>query len=78
VFEGIPAESYGRGRRMATDAFNKVNGTENIYAIGDTCIQLTDGGFPNGHPQVAQVAIQQGLNLAKFQVNTKRQSPNPI
>jgi NADH dehydrogenase len=37
VFEGIPAESYGRGRRMATDAFNKVNGTENIYAIGDTC-----------------------------------------
>jgi NADH dehydrogenase len=22
---------------MATDAFNKVNGTENIYAIGDTC-----------------------------------------
>jgi NADH dehydrogenase FAD-containing subunit len=36
VFDGIPAESYGRGR-MATDAFNKVNGTENIYAIGDTC-----------------------------------------
>jgi NADH dehydrogenase len=55
VFEGIPAESYGRGR-MATDAFNKVNGTENIYAIGDTCIQLTDGGFPNGHPQVGDSA----------------------
>jgi NADH dehydrogenase len=65
VFEGIPVESYGRGRRMATDAFNKVNGTENIYAIGDTCIQLTDTDFPNGHPQVAQVAIQQGINLAK-------------
>ena len=64
VFEGIPTESYGRGRRMATDAFNKVNGTENIYAIGDTCIQLTDADFPNGHPQVAQVAIQQGINLA--------------
>jgi hypothetical protein len=30
---------------MATDAFNKVNGTENIYAIGDTCIQLTDAVF---------------------------------
>ncbi len=65
VFEGIPAESYGRGRRMTTDAFNKVNSTENIYAIGDTCIQLTDEHFPNGHPQVAQVAIQQGINLAK-------------
>ena len=65
VFEGIPAESYGRGKRMTTDAFNKVNATQNIYAIGDTCIQLTDAEFPTGHPQVAQVAIQQGENLAK-------------
>ena len=64
-FEGIPAESYGRGKRMATDAFNKVNGTENIYAIGDTCIQTNDTNFPGGHPQVAQVAIQQGVNLAE-------------
>lgn len=64
-FEGIPTESYGRGKRLATDAFNKVNGTQNIYAIGDTCIQLTDKNFPQGHPQVAQVAIQQGLNLSK-------------
>ncbi|WP_268846668.1 NAD(P)/FAD-dependent oxidoreductase [Flavobacterium aestivum] len=64
-FEGIPAESYGRGKRMATDAFNKVNATDNIYAIGDTCIQLSDENFPGGHPQVAQVAIQQGLNLAE-------------
>ena len=64
-FEGIPAESYGRGKRMATDAYNKVNATHNIYAIGDTCIQLSDADFPEGHPQVAQVAIQQGINLAK-------------
>jgi NADH dehydrogenase len=64
-FEGIPAESYGRGKRMATNAFNKVNNTDNIYAIGDTCIQLTDVDFPGGHPQVAQVAIQQGVNLAE-------------
>nr|WP_315154234.1 NAD(P)/FAD-dependent oxidoreductase [uncultured Flavobacterium sp.] len=64
-FEGIPAESYGRGKRMATDAFNKVNGTENIYAIGDTCIQTNDTNFAGGHPQVAQVAIQQGVNLAE-------------
>ena len=63
-FEGIPAESYGRGKRILTDAFNKVNGTTNIFAIGDTCIQLTDKNFSQGHPQVAQVAIQQGLNLA--------------
>jgi NADH:ubiquinone reductase (H+-translocating) len=63
-FEGIPAESYGRGKRMTTDAFQKVTATENIYAIGDTAIQFSDVDFPEGHPQVAQVAIQQGINLA--------------
>ncbi|KFF15089.1 NAD(P)/FAD-dependent oxidoreductase [Flavobacterium hydatis] len=65
AFDGIPMESYGRGKRMATDAYNKVNGLENVYAIGDTSIMDTDPAFPNGHPQVAQVAIQQGINLAK-------------
>jgi NADH dehydrogenase len=64
TFEGIPAECYGRGKRMITDSYNKVIGTQNIYAIGDTALQLTDEAFPNGHPQVAQVAIQQGINLA--------------
>lgn len=65
TFEGIPAESYGRGRRMMVDEHNKLANTENIYALGDTCIQLTDENFPAGHPQVAQVAIQQGEHLAK-------------
>lgn len=64
-FKGLPADSYGRGKRLTTDAFNKINGTDNIYAIGDTCIQSNDEAFPHGHPQVAQVAIQQGINLAK-------------
>jgi NADH dehydrogenase len=65
VFEGIERESYGRGRRMLVDAYNKVQGTQNIYALGDTCLQTTDPAFPDGHPQVAQVAIQQGINLGK-------------
>jgi len=65
IFTGIPVESYGRGSRMLTDAFNKVEGTTNIYAIGDTCLQLTEPEYPFGHPQVAQTAIQQGKHLAK-------------
>lgn len=78
-FEGIPAESYGRGKRMATDAFNKVNATTNIYAIGDTCIQLNDADFPEGHPQVAQVAIQQGVNLAEnFKLMFENKSMKPF
>jgi len=79
VFEGIPTESFGRGKRMITDAFNKIMSTENIYAIGDTCIQLTDVNFPEGHPQVAQVAIQQGINLAdNFKAILKNKSLKPF
>lgn len=65
VFEGIPQESYGRGRRMIVDEHNKLQGMDNIYAIGDTCIMHTDPNFPEGHPQLAQTAIQQGEQLAK-------------
>ncbi|MBN9285895.1 MULTISPECIES: NAD(P)/FAD-dependent oxidoreductase [unclassified Flavobacterium] len=65
VFDGIPAEAYGRGRRMLVDEHNKLTLFPNIYAVGDTCLQVTDPQFPNGHPQLAQVAIQQALHLAK-------------
>ncbi len=65
VYDGIPIESFGRGKRLITNEFGLVQNTENIYAIGDTSYTSTDSNFPEGHPQVAQVAIQQGLNLAK-------------
>ncbi len=61
---GLPAESVGRGRRIMVDQFNKVNGTDNIYALGDQSFQTSDPKYPNGHPQLAQVAIQQGKLLA--------------
>ncbi|MCC6722836.1 MAG: NAD(P)/FAD-dependent oxidoreductase [Bacteroidia bacterium] len=63
-FKGFPIACYGSGNRLITDEFNKVIGLKNVYAIGDTCIQNSDNSFPNGHPQVAQVALQQGKNLA--------------
>ncbi len=65
TFGGIPKECYGRGKRLICDPFNQVTGTENIFAIGDTSIQSDDPAWPNGNPQVAQVAIQQGTLLAK-------------
>lgn len=74
-FEGLPEECYGRGQRMITDAYNQVNLTHNIFAIGDTSIMMTDENFPNGHPQVAQVAIQQGKNLAKNFINILSNKP---
>ncbi|NTS42970.1 NAD(P)/FAD-dependent oxidoreductase [Flavisolibacter sp. BT320] len=62
---GLPKEMVGRGRRLLVDAFNKVQGTTNIFALGDLALQSSDERFPNGHPQVAQVAIQGGEKLAK-------------
>ncbi len=79
VFEGIPATSYGKGKRLLVDEFNRVIGMQNVYAIGDTCFQTTDKNFPNGHPQLAQVAIQQGKNLAKnFLRLEKNEQPVPF
>ena len=65
VFEGIPLSCYGRGKRLLVDEYNGVKGMTNIFAIGDTCLQTSDNKFPDGHPQLAQVAIQQGRRLAK-------------
>lgn len=65
AFEGMPGDSIGRGNRMLTDAYNRVKGVEDIFSIGDACLQETDPAFPKGHPQLAQVAIQQGARLAK-------------
>ena len=65
TFGNIDGELLGRGRRIKVDEFNRVQGTDTIFAIGDQCIQTTDKNYPNGHPQLAQVAIQQGKLLAK-------------
>ena len=64
VFEGIPQTSYGKGNRLLADAYSKVIGVEDIYAIGDCSMQMHEPAYPNGHPQLAQVSIQQGKLLA--------------
>ena len=63
-FEGLSADVFGPGSRIKVDPFNRVTGTDNIYAIGDACIQMHEAKFPKGHPQMAQVAIQQGRTLS--------------
>jgi NADH dehydrogenase len=62
---GLAPESIARGNRIKVDAYNKVEGTQNIFAIGDQCVSTADARYPNGHPQLAQVAIQQGKFLAR-------------
>lgn len=70
--EGFTEEIYGRGRRMKVNQFNQVEGFEDVFAVGDQAIMSGDPNFPNGHPQVAQPAIQQGENLAKNFVKLNR------
>ncbi|MGN6264747.1 MAG: NAD(P)/FAD-dependent oxidoreductase, partial [Ginsengibacter sp.] len=62
---GILPSQVGRGRRILVDEYNKVKESKNIFAIGDICLQATDKNYPDGHPQLAQVAIQQGTLLGE-------------
>lgn len=62
---GIDGDKLGRGFRIVVDEFNRIPGMDGLFAIGDQCIQTTDPAYPGGHPQLAQVAIQQAALLAK-------------
>lgn len=62
---GLDSSFLGRGQRILVDEYNRVKGMDDVFAIGDQCLQTTDKNYPNGHPQLAQVAIQQARNLAK-------------
>jgi NADH:quinone reductase (non-electrogenic) len=64
LIKGLSAEVITASGRLEVDRMNKVKGYENIYAIGDIAYMKTPR-YPKGHPQVANVAINQGRNLAK-------------
>lgn len=71
VPSGFSKDMIGRGNRILVDQYNRIQGFEDIYAIGDVCL-MPCTSHPNGHPQVAQVAIQQGKNLAMNFLSMKR------
>ncbi len=64
VPKGIKQELITRGTRIKVDEFNRVDGYNNLFAIGDVASMSTKD-YPNGHPGVAPVAMQQGRHLAK-------------
>ena len=63
IIEGLTENSI-KNNRYIVDRYNKIVGYDDIYAIGDIAYMETPK-YPNGHPQVANVAINQGKNLAK-------------
>ncbi|MGF6850848.1 NADH dehydrogenase [Chitinophaga sp. W3I9] len=62
--KGIPADIILPNGRIIVNELNQLKGFTNIYAIGDIAQMTNDPRFPKGYPMVAQVAIQQGKNLA--------------
>ncbi|HNL83565.1 MAG TPA: FAD-dependent oxidoreductase, partial [Chitinophagaceae bacterium] len=64
VPNGIENTIITRGNRIKVDRQNKVLHQQNIFALGDVAYMETTL-YPNGHPQVANVAINQAKNLAK-------------
>jgi NADH dehydrogenase len=76
--DGIPEESRGAGSRIMVDEYNRVKGLENVFAVGDVALMISENN-PKGHPQLAQVAIQQGKLLAKnFKARLKANDMKPF
>lgn len=70
---GIDKDLIARGNRIKTDRRCKVVGHDNIYAIGDLAYMETPK-YPNGHPQVAPVAMQQAAMLADNLIRMEKKS----
>jgi len=64
LIKGLEKATIQRGNRIVVDRYNKVVGYDNIFAVGDIAFMETPL-YPNGHPQVANVAINQGKLLAQ-------------
>lgn len=74
IIEGLNHESYSKSARLLVDRYNLVTGYANIYAVGDMAL-MTEDGYPYGHPQLAQVAIQQAVLLSKNLVSQYKNKP---
>ena len=61
--KGLPDNVQAVGNRIEVNRTNLVDGTQNIFAIGDIALMKTPK-YQKGHPQLANVAINQAKNLA--------------
>lgn len=64
VPKGIDAGLITRGNRIKVNRMNQVEDFVDVFAIGDVAY-MEEPAWPNGHPQVAPVAMQQADVLAK-------------
>ncbi|MFZ1330850.1 MAG: FAD-dependent oxidoreductase, partial [Flavobacteriales bacterium] len=62
---GLESAFHEQANRFNVDEFNRLQGFQNIYALGDVALNMSEKDWERGHPQVAPAAIQQATNLAK-------------
>ena len=72
LVDGLKPENINNRGRILIDEYCKVKGHENIFAIGDVACMMQEK-YPNGHPQVAPVAIQQAQLVASNLQKTFKQ-----
>ena len=68
IIEGLDDKNVIKNRYIV-DRLNRIQGFDNIYALGDIALMETPK-YPKGHPQVANVAINQAKNLGKNIIKT--------
>lgn len=61
---GLDPQSVRKDGRLLVDEFSRLKGSDCIFAVGDVAYMVTPES-PQGHPMVAQVAMQMGHLLAK-------------
>lgn len=72
--EGLDEKVWIANSRIQVNRQNKIDGYKNIYAIGDISL-MTTPNYPKGHPQVANVAINQARLLSQNLRNEYRNKP---
>jgi len=65
ILPGLPKDGVQRGNRLKVDRHFRLEGSEDLYAIGDLAY-MEEPDYPQGHPQVAQVALQHAEYLTKW------------
>ncbi|MCI4666983.1 MAG: NAD(P)/FAD-dependent oxidoreductase [Bacteroidia bacterium] len=64
AIDGLEEAIEQRPNRLKVDKYNRVEGYEDVFAVGDIALMQTEE-YERGHPMVAPVAMQMGEHLGK-------------
>lgn len=76
---GLKADSFIKNvNRIKVNQFNQIEGYTNLFAIGDIAVMSSEQ-YPQGHPMMAQPAMQQGRLLAENLIKIiNKKEPKPF